>query len=303
MAVRAINQTLAMIDSLIIDCLISDNHGHESEVSEYPVESGDTISDHIRNKPVTVEVECIVSNTPLRSSPQPVPSILRNGVSNALAAAAAGVPPADDAYAQLMRIREARKPVSIRTSIKTYENMALKMLSIPRTSATGDCLRFNATFVQIKIVKNMRGPRVAIPGGLKKKRVTKPPAPVTNKVSFNDSLPLVKVFRIDGDYIWFDDDIAGWRYGVIHDPPIGGKASDEGWVVNKGKPYGLTSDEWYAKKKPDGEYREDIGNAYDARSELNGGGAGLPLNKYDPFINFGVDERGQDFRIVHAIKR
>lgn len=291
-------QNLAMISDstgevqFLLDCLVSDNHTWSSEVSEYPVESGATISDHVRNLPLRVEIEAIVSNTPIGTAREQrtVPD-----------------ESTDALYDHLMKIHEDRRPVTISTSLRTYESMVLQDLAIPRDAQTGDAIRFTASFIQVKQVKNVRGPRVAIPAAKRPRRLPKPPLPVkdtkTQTKSFNETLPLVRVYRISGQYIWYDDALSGWRYGVIHDPPSGGKPSDEGWVVLKDRPYGVSHDDWYFRRKTDAQYREDISNAYEARSELNGGGGGLAPNPYDPFLDFGIGGRRPDVRIVHAIRR
>ncbi len=144
---------LVMINEFLIDCCLSDNHNYESEVTDFPVESGSTISDNIRNKPLVVTMECIVSNTPIGKIVK-----YRNNTSD----------PASSAYEVLIKIREDKQPVPIRTSLRTFENMALQNLTIPRSSGRGDELRFTATFKQIEIVINKRGTRVAIPGAIAK---------------------------------------------------------------------------------------------------------------------------------------
>src|SRR6266581_7024811 len=110
---------LALIDGYVIDCLLKDDHTFDAEVTEYPVESGSTISDNIRNKPLVVAMECIVSNTPLEQA----------GKSRT-----PGTFPEDDAYALLLSIRKERRLVSITTSLDDYDNMAIEALGFPRAS-------------------------------------------------------------------------------------------------------------------------------------------------------------------------
>lgn len=284
--------------AFVLDCLVSDTHSWTADATSYPVESGARISDHIQNEPLEVTIEAIVSNAPIgviRTEREKNPKYQPDESTDAL-------------MAHLMKIRDDRKPVTIRTSLRTYENMALLNLDIPRDASTGDAIRFSATFRQIKIVKNIRGPRVQLPAAVKPVRTRNAPKPAGKAAagqtsSFNETLPLVKVFRLDGQYLWYDDTLNGWRYEATYDAPIGGRPSSEGWVVIRGQPYGVTSEEWYSNRKTDAEYRRDIAIAYEARSELNGGGGGLGLNKYDPFINFGIDDRGLNIQIVHAMVR
>ena len=57
--------TNIIIDDFLIDCSISENHTFDSDVTDYPVESGSNISDNIRPLPLVVEIEGVVSNTPI----------------------------------------------------------------------------------------------------------------------------------------------------------------------------------------------------------------------------------------------
>ncbi len=158
-------QQYAMIDDYLIDCLLSDEHEYEAEVTEYPVESGATITDNIRPKPLTITMECLISNTPIG----PLATI-RDPLSNVAGtfqlpsyhtgqdpnARETAQPPVSDAYNRMLEIRDKREPVTIRTSLGTFSNMAMKSLSIPRASGRGDDLQFTASFQQIKIVRRKR---------------------------------------------------------------------------------------------------------------------------------------------------
>lgn len=177
-------------DDLVIDCLISDNHNYDAEVTDFPVESGSTISDNIRNKPLVVTMECIVTNSP---------------IGQAVNFREPGSVPADTAYAAMLKIRDKRQPVTIRTSLSTFRNMALQNLTIPRESGRGDELRFTATFKQIEIVVNRRDKRVAIvgakSGGVKTFTLIRDPSMTTAFIH----LP---------DLTWYDPEIGGWRKSV-----------------------------------------------------------------------------------------
>ncbi len=146
--------SIVMIDGFSIDASISEEHGFNSEVTEYPVETGGDITDNVRAKPITVTLECIVSDTPLgdfvniRDSGS-IPSVI--------------------AYSRLTKIRDKREPVTIITSLDTFENMVLTDLSIPRKAETGHAIEFSATFQQIILVTNNRSTvRVAISTGDRK---------------------------------------------------------------------------------------------------------------------------------------
>lgn len=224
---------LALIDGFVIDCLLSDNHTFESEVTEFPVENGSTISDNIRKKPMTVVMECIISNTP---------------IDPALQYRSEGSVPADDAYAMLLAIRRDRRLVQIATSLDHYDNMALETLTIPRSSGRGDELRFTATFKQVLIVENKRETRT-IPAAQGGSRIyTEFFESTTRTISLNAQRRL-----------WFDIEIQGWRADVQYAPPfvkgpagtfidnpINFERTSTKWVVTKDRPLEFTFKEWNA---------------------------------------------------------
>jgi hypothetical protein len=153
-----------MINNYLIDVSLSENHTFDAEVTDYPVESGGSISDNIRPKPITVSMEGIVSNTPIGEivTQRAAQAIAKPDSSQSLApfrispTGEPSVVPAGHAYAFLYILWKSREPVTIRTSLDTFERMALTSLSIPRDAATGDALHFTAQFQQIQVVTNER---------------------------------------------------------------------------------------------------------------------------------------------------
>lgn len=126
-------KTNTQIDALVLDASISESHQAEVEVTEHPVESGAAIVDHARPKPDSVTIEGVVSNTPLDTTQ----------TDDALTA-----------YAKLLALKDSPKLITIVTELRTYEDMLLTSLSVPRDTRTGDALRFTAVFKRVKLVKN-----------------------------------------------------------------------------------------------------------------------------------------------------
>ena len=145
-----------MIGDLALDCTVTETHTATSTVTEHPVESGAKITDHIRPDPVQLSITGIVSDTPIGSR-QVQRSIAVGGASVQVTQQE---PPTSTtgygraAWAKLDAIRTAAKPVKVVTRDKTYENMALVSLSVPKESKTGGALYFTAQFKQVRIVYN-----------------------------------------------------------------------------------------------------------------------------------------------------
>lgn len=184
-----------MIDDFLIDCSLSESHSFDSDVTEFPVESGSNISDNIRPLPIVVDIEGFVSNTPI--------GLMRDE------RVITSQKPVETCYELLQAIRDEREPVTIQTSLRTYDNMALTRLNIPRGPGGADGLRFTASFKQIQYVTNVRTIRVSVPiaqggTGKGKKSVSKPGNPNGTRLILIDQ---------DND-AWFDPDLGNWRHSV-----------------------------------------------------------------------------------------
>jgi hypothetical protein len=169
------------IGGYVVDAALSEDHNFDSEVTSFPVERGANISDHIRQLPKSVTIEGIVSDTPIGRA-----GVVRSGVAALQEEGVIeAVPFSAEALDTLLSIQARGEPVTITTSLRIYENMALEKLSVPRDQSTGGALRFNATFTEIRIVENRRTRvRTATPGSKSKSRSgNKPAKPVARPPS------------------------------------------------------------------------------------------------------------------------
>lgn len=119
-------------DTLIeLDAAVSEEHASESQITDHPVEEGADITDHVRRQPRRLVVNGWFSNHP----------ILKLASENAQGIAG-GDPQtrAQDAFAELERIKDAGTLVAVRTTLKTYESMIITSLSAPRDARRGSTL-------------------------------------------------------------------------------------------------------------------------------------------------------------------
>lgn len=166
------------INALRLDASISEQHTYAAEVTEFPVESGGAIVDHVRPVPIEVTIEGVVSNTPIGEL------AINRSLETASFTDTDGTvkvyeeSPVSKALAMLEGLYADRVPVEIVTSLKTYKNMAMVSIDIPRDASGGgdNAIRFTATFKQIMMVTTDRVQvRTAVPRAGKKK----PKGPVT----------------------------------------------------------------------------------------------------------------------------
>lgn len=120
------------IGTFEIDAVVSITPTHQSEATIHPVQDGAEITDHVINRPLSLEVEGVVSDTPLSHINRPD-----------------GSKPSFDAYKYLLQIMQDHTLVTIESGVfPPFKDMLLLTLTPPKDSSTGSSLRFTAIFQQ-----------------------------------------------------------------------------------------------------------------------------------------------------------
>jgi hypothetical protein len=110
-----------------LDAVPSESHTHAAQVTEFPIENGAVIHDHVVQKPDVVKLEGIVSNTPLPSNlGWDLHAFAAGGIGGGFKRRAG------DAYWALLALKEAGTPVSLRTDLRDYTEMVLEEIDVPR---------------------------------------------------------------------------------------------------------------------------------------------------------------------------
>lgn len=110
------------VSNVVLDAVISEDHVYNSRVTNYPVEDGRIISDHIINEPVTLQITGVVSDTPLAIFAPFNRSI--------------------NAFNDLVEVHNRRELITVVTGIKVYTNMVITSLQVPRNIQSGQSLTF-----------------------------------------------------------------------------------------------------------------------------------------------------------------
>ena len=160
-------------DILLVDATIQRTTSYENDITMFPVENGPDITDHIRTKPITMQIDGVISNTPLSVEAQKAALVTSGGsfvnktiggFKGASAAVGAGSgklgsklfdnggSPAELARKKLEGLIFNRAPIRISVGKKILDNMVMTRLSIPEDNQTGQAFKFSATFQQIRIV-------------------------------------------------------------------------------------------------------------------------------------------------------
>lgn len=153
----------AAIGAIILDVAISETHTLQAKATEHPVESGCNLIDHIQMLPDSIQLEGIISNTPVVLLGTP---LFKTGHYT------------DEAFKQLEDLIKSGQPVQIVTSLKTYRDMALENLTIHKTAAHSDALCFSCSAKQIRMVESkiINIPKPKVKRAQPKKSLGKQPA-------------------------------------------------------------------------------------------------------------------------------
>ena len=162
-------------DIIPIDCTVSRSTTLENEVTMHPVEEGPDVTDHIRTKPVTMQIEGLISETPLGIEGQKA-GLVSSGASYANRAVGgfkgaaggaivgagagklgaklfqAGGSPAELGRKALENILLGKLRFRVAIGTRILDNMIMTKLSIPEDNQTGRALKFSATLQQIMVV-------------------------------------------------------------------------------------------------------------------------------------------------------
>jgi len=124
----------ATSDVLVLDAILSEEHSLENKITEFPLETGANLNDHIVNSPRRFTLQGLITNTPLRGGKAPPGNY------------------AEVAFQALEKLHTDRQLLTVVTRMKRYEGMAIEKLSIPRNPSTGEALEFTANLLEVKQV-------------------------------------------------------------------------------------------------------------------------------------------------------
>lgn len=145
-------------DPIVVDASVREVHVVAGEVSDHPVEKGIDIVDHYRVLPRSLEIEAIVTNTPIVTG-LPGASL----VNSAVGLISGDTDPASNAWNELQRFFDEAVVLEISTSLKTYRNMVLTDLAVSRSSKESQALFFTASAREIRFVDTEFGTAIKAP--------------------------------------------------------------------------------------------------------------------------------------------
>jgi hypothetical protein len=151
-----------------IDATVRQTHSMSSQATNFEVEDGSDLSDHVIKRGVRLNISGVISNDPIslkEAAATLAPGIVGgNFIGGVGGAVVAGVgakvaseflqtsqPRSLAAYNNLRSVYEDKRPLTIKVGLTTYKNMIMERLSIPQTSTNSNGLHFTASFREIRI--------------------------------------------------------------------------------------------------------------------------------------------------------
>jgi len=127
------------IGFLELDAVVSETINLNNTVTSAPIETGETVTDHVYNEPLELSMECIISDSDIvRSVNSQINQVARI-----------------QAYESLVDLWKAKSPVDVVAGYEVYSNMLITSISIPRANEDGDSIRFTASFIQANILESV----------------------------------------------------------------------------------------------------------------------------------------------------
>lgn len=147
------------IKDLELDVTVREGHNFTNDITEYPIENGSTITDHVRQRSDKLTMEGIITNTPVIPLNSVVGSLVRKDNSNRN----------ETAFNELLTMggfsiskQPGEKPmrtgapqiIDVVTSLRLYTSMIIADISITVDSTTDNALFFTVELRQVVFVNS-----------------------------------------------------------------------------------------------------------------------------------------------------
>lgn len=122
------------VGGITFDLILSENHSFGSTVTQFKIEDGSNISDHLQKETRSGSITGLITNFSITDG-----LILSNK--------------AQDVYEKLKELHNKQELVSIVSVMEVYNNVAVTSVTVPRDSATGEAIEVGLSFQEVQVVK------------------------------------------------------------------------------------------------------------------------------------------------------
>ena len=142
------------IGGIAIDGVINETTIRTMNATEFPIESGDIVSDHIIRRPMTYTMHGEITDTPfglegiretISSTPENISGLF--GASDPSAFTRS-----QQIYNELVKIMDLRQPIDVQTTLNLYKNLAFESITVTQDKDTSRGISFIATFKELVFV-------------------------------------------------------------------------------------------------------------------------------------------------------
>lgn len=139
--------------ALVFDATPSETHTQDAEITQYPVEDGSDINDHVRPRPFTMRLSATLTATPMDEDEQQVDRLARK-------------------HAEMLDLVTSGATLRVVTGLVAYDNMVIASYQANRSVRGGQALQCDLDLQQVRradsaevdIPPGILGPRVRTDG-------------------------------------------------------------------------------------------------------------------------------------------
>jgi hypothetical protein len=124
-----------------LDVLVRQSETNEHVIAEYPIEDGTFLIDNIVKSPIEVELETIITDTPVNII-NPIGGLIDTYKGRST-----------DVLNDLKKIKNNNITVTIVTGLEIYKNMYLRSMTVRRDNNTGFAVNVSMSFKEQRTVK------------------------------------------------------------------------------------------------------------------------------------------------------
>ena len=139
-----------------LDAMLDESHEWSAEATSNPVEEGAPVTDHVIEQADKLTIRGVVTDAPLNSSSSILGFIGGGSADNKT----------QTVFDLLDTLIKKREVLTVYTKHKTYSDMVLTNVTIPRSAGVGEAIEFRAEFIHIRKVATQT---VDVPDGVSAK--------------------------------------------------------------------------------------------------------------------------------------
>lgn len=143
-----------VIHNIVIDCVHSEIIDYSNAITEHPIATKSSISDHVYRQPVIVVIDGTITDSNFRIFGVIEQPLQQNSLQTIVANAKnlislSSQKPSEAAFKSLTTLSEEKALISVATKYKVYDDMVIEKLTIKNDNTTSHRLLFSCVLKQL----------------------------------------------------------------------------------------------------------------------------------------------------------